>query len=405
MSAGRSIFGVLLIFLISAFWSWVSLQNPREDFIYLYAGSEVLAHGQNPYEPLAFQNALSSFLGRANPYPSRFYASALPPWDFVLLRFLPAFSYRTAFYIWSLIIFLSLAAAILALLDLAEFSLEERRSWLAILAFSSLPGLVHGVFYHRLAVFTFAAFVWGLLWWKKGRERLAAFAWGFLSLLPQWFLCVFLFLLINRKWRASAISLWLVMAGFFSLLIGWGAWAQWQDFALSLFHYGTRFVFFDDQSLVVEIYKSLHFFSFLRAAAFASLFEPSRFLEFFRKISWVLSGLLVAWISYRPGPVEKRLALILSVALLGSLYSHCGDQIWILPLFIVILKGISSRKTVFWFLLTFLSVNLLMIPDYRALSSLFWFWSGYWSVGYLTVLGIFWIWNTRNWSRGSELKV
>ena len=397
--------GFILICLVSGFWSWISLQNPREDFIYMYVGSAVYAHGQNPYDSMTFQSALSYFLGRSNSYPSRFYASPLPPWDFVLLRFLPVFSYRTAFYLWTFIIFLSLVATILTLLYLTEFPIGEGRSWLAVLAISSFPGLVHGVFYHRLAIFVFAAFIVGLFLWKKGHEDLSAFTWGFLSLLPQWSLCALLFLLINKKWRASAISLWLAAFGFLSLFVGCGSLVEWKDFALSLFHYGTRFVFFDDQSLVVEIYKSIHFFVFLRAVAFASLFEPSSLLQLARKMSEIFSGLLIVWISYRPGSVEKRLARVLSVALLGSLYSHCGDQIWILPLFLTTLKEIRSRKIVVWFLLTLLSANLLLIPNYRALPSLFWFWSGYWSVGYLAVLGIFWIWNTRNLSSGTELKV
>ncbi len=404
MSAERRTLGVLLILLVSAFWSWISLQNPREDFIYLYAGSSLYARGQNPYDPLTFQNALSSFLGRRNPYPSRFYAAALPPWDFTLLQFLPRFSYKTAFYLWSFIIFLSLAFAIYASLYLAEFSLGELRSYLAIFFIASFPGLIHGVFYHRLAVVVFAAFVLGLILWQKGYETLATFAWGFLSLLPQWFLCVFLFLLMNRKWRAAALSLWPMALGIFSILIGNASWVLWQDFALSLFHYGSRFVFFDDQSLVVQIYKSLHFFSFLKAASFASLFEPSPWLQFFRKIGGVFSGFFILWISLRPGSAQKRLALIFSIALLGSLYSHCGDQVWILPLFLAVLRDIGNRKISLWFLLILISVNLLLIPNYRALPSYFWFWSGYWSVGYLTVLGVFWIWNTRNLSSGPELK-
>ena len=398
--------GIVLAFLACGFWSFVSLRNPREDFIYLYSGADMYSHGKNPYDAWAFQKEISSVLGRKNPYPSRFFAFALPPWDFIALRFLPFFSYRKAFYFWSLIVFFSSLAIVFSGLELAACPLGSGMSWLAILAFSFFPGLVHGVFYHRLAVFVFAVFMLGLFLWNQGQENLSAFLWGFLALLPQWFLPVFLFLLIRRKWRVCAMSLWLaVLGGFLSIFKFHNSLLVWKDFILSLSHYGSRFVFFDDQGLVLEIYKILHLFSFLRIAAFASLFEPSSLLDFFRKMGGAVSGIIIMGISYRAGEVQKRLSQILSLALLGSLYSHCGDQIWILPLFLWSLKELASKKAVFWLLLALVSLDIILIPNYRHLSPLFWFWAGYWGVGYLAALGVFWILNSKNRSSGEELKV
>ncbi len=397
--------GVVLAFLACGFWSFLSLRNPREDFIYLYAGADMYSQGKNPYDLGGFQKEISSILGQKNPYPSRFYAFALPPWDFVALRFLPLLSYRKAFYFWSLIIFVSALVIVFSGLQLSAHPLGSGMSFLAILAFSFFPGLVHGIFYHRLAVSVFAAFILGLFLWNQGQENGAAFLWGFLALLPQWFLPVFIFLLIRRKWRVCGVSLWLAALGGLVSMFGFhDPLLLWKDFILSLSHYGSRFVFFDDQGLVLELDKSLHLFSFLRIAAFASLLEPSSLLDFFRKIGGVLSGIFIVGISYRGGDVQKRLSQILSLALLGSLYSHCGDQIWILPLFLWSLKRIESKKTAFWFLLALVSVNMILIPNYHHLSPLFWFWAGYWSVGYLAALGVFWILNNKNRSTGEELK-
>lgn len=398
--------GIVLAFLVCGFWSFISLRNPREDFIYLYAGSDMYSQGKNPYDFLGFQKEISSVLGRKNPYPSRFYAFALPPWDFIALRFLPFFSYRKAFYFWSLIVFLSSLAIVFSGLELAACPLGSGMSWLAILAFSFFPGLVHGVFYHRLTVFVFAGFMGGLVLWNRGDESLAAFLWGFLALLPQWFFPVFLFLLIRRKWRVCGMSLWLAaLGGLFSIFGFSDSILLWKDFILSLSHYGSRFVFFDDQGLVLAMDKSLHLLSFLRIAAFASLFQSSPLLDFFRKTGGVVSGILIVGISYRWGEVQKRLSQILSLALLGSLYSHCGDQIWVLPMFLWVLKRFESKKAIFWFLLALVSINIILIPNYRHLSPLFWFWAGYWSVGYLAALGVFWILNSKNRSSGEELKV
>ena len=132
---------------------------------------------------------------------------------------------------------------------------------------------------------------------------------------------------------------------------------------------------------------------------------PSLNLKILRLVGEGLSVIFFFLMALKRGSFSIRISAAMGGALLGSLYSHCGDQIWILPIFLCVLREVAQKKTLFWGLFFFLALNIIAIPDYHVPQPHLWFWSGFWSVGYLAILGIYWALTIKNSSSGSRLKV
>ena len=94
------------------------------------------------------------------------------------------------------------------------------------------------------------------------------------------------------------------------------------------------------------------------------------------------------WVLYRISrtqrPVWEKAAVAAALALVGSVYSHAGDQLWLLPLAVVVWPRFREKARIkdAALLGVLIGVNIVVrvISDPFRLS---WFSAGYWTPMYL----------------------
>lgn len=374
---------------------WRAWPHASEDFVYYDAANRLYWQGRDPYRLDAYQQELGNLLGRTNPFQTSTYSSPLPPALFLAAAPAAALPPRAAYAAWNALLFsccTALWAMACVVLGLSPLSLDAS---LLAWALALFPGLFHSVFYHRTAVPAVCLLTAGALAWERGRPKAAALLWGGMVLTPQWFAPLLVFLAAGRERCWCVTALWLSALQIGPYLFGLHPWSEWRELLASLSHHAGAWVFSDEQNLVVGLYKA-GLMTLDHSVAKLPFVPSSALLGAARNSSWIASWAGIVYLARAGrGTFTERLAAAYVVALAGSLYSHNGDMLWLLPGLLLGLRAARAIRPVplRGLLAASAMLSLLVLPSYRRVEPYGRFIQGYWTAGCLLLaLACWWSW-------------